>query len=60
MQEAWIRLLCPECGESWQANPTDLPGPRDRMNCGHCDGHRPTAEFARTDRDYEILRQFHE
>jgi hypothetical protein len=28
------------------------------MNCSHCSAHRPTAEFARTDRDYEILRQF--
>lgn len=59
MQEAWIRLLCPGCGESWEANPTDLHGPREGMDCNHCDVHRPTAEFARTDRDYEILRQFH-
>jgi hypothetical protein len=59
MQEAWIQLLCPECGETWEANPADLPAPRERLHCTHCEAHRPTAEFARTDRDYEILKQFH-
>lgn len=59
MPEAFIRLVCPSCGESWEDNPVDLPAPPDRFECGSCGERRPTAEFMRTARDLEILEEFH-
>lgn len=60
MPEAWVQLRCPACGESWEANPSDLPAPGEEFACDHCDARRPTAEFMRTQRDLEILEEFHE
>ncbi|QCC50808.1 DUF7836 family putative zinc-binding protein [Halapricum salinum] len=60
MQESWIPLQCPECNESWEATPADLPEPDESFVCDHCDAVRPTAEFTKTARGLEILRDFYE
>jgi predicted RNA-binding Zn-ribbon protein involved in translation (DUF1610 family) len=59
MTEAWVQLRCPECGETWEANPAELPAPGERFACGHCGDERPIAEFMRTGRSLEILESFH-
>ena len=60
MNEAYIQLSCPKCEEHWEANPGNLPAPKTPFTCNHCGTTRPTAEFARTARDFEILASFHE
>lgn len=60
MPEAWIQLLCPECGEGWEENPSDLPAPGERYECPHCGARAPVSEFMRTERDLDILEEFHE
>ena len=60
MQESWIPLQCPECNESWEATLADLPEPDESFVCDHCDAVRPTAEFTKTARGLEILRDFYE
>ncbi|MFB6310985.1 MAG: hypothetical protein ABEH64_07360 [Salinirussus sp.] len=60
MNEAWIELQCPACGEDWEANPAELPAPDERFRCNHCGEERPTGEFALTTRGFEILEEFHE
>lgn len=59
MVEAWIQLQCPNCGEGWEDGPTDLPGPDADHTCRHCGESRRVAEFMRTQRDLEILEEFH-
>ena len=59
MQEAWIQLQCPDCGEQWETNPADLHEPDREFACEHCDATRPLSEFAKTQRDFEILEEFH-
>lgn len=55
--ETYVRLLCPECGKQWEAAPRDLPD-HDRMfHCPNCHATRRTAEFTRTERDLETLKQ---
>jgi hypothetical protein len=60
MPEAWIQLSCPACESHWEANPVDLPPSDQDFECQHCQTTRPVAEFMRTQRDLEILKQFHE
>ena len=60
MADAWITLQCPECRESWEADPTDLPAPADKLRCDNCAVRRPTSEFTETSRDLEILAEFQE
>ncbi|ESP87212.1 DUF7836 family putative zinc-binding protein [Candidatus Halobonum tyrrellensis] len=59
MVEAFVRLLCPECSKDWQENPTDLRGPRQNFSCPSCHATRRLAEFMRTERDLDTLKQFH-
>lgn len=59
MDEAWIQLQCPNCGETWEANPSDLPAPGTDYSCRSCEATNPTREFMRTARDLEILKEFH-
>ena len=59
MHEAWIQLRCPECEVSWEANPADVPSPGREFQCRHCSTRRPVSEFMRTQRDLEILEEFH-
>ncbi|KAB1188309.1 MULTISPECIES: DUF7836 family putative zinc-binding protein [Haloferax] len=58
MVEAFVRLLCPECGKDWETNPTSLPAHRDNFSCQSCGATRRTAEFMRTERDLQTLKQF--
>lgn len=60
MQEAWIPLLCPECGEVWESPPNDLPAPGTEFVCTHCGRERPVAEFVKTKEGLEMLKEFHE
>ena len=60
MHEAWIQLLCPDCEEVWEANPTDLQPPAEQFRCPYCDTERKTAEFMKATRDLEILETLHE
>ena len=57
MEETYVRLLCPECSKAWEASPADLPRPGDTFHCPNCHASRRTAEFTRTDRDLETLKQ---
>jgi hypothetical protein len=59
MVEAFVRLLCPECGKEWESTPTDLPEPRKNFSCPNCHETRRLTEFMRTERDLEIVREFH-
>jgi len=58
MVEAFVRLLCPECGKDWQTAPTDLPDHRQNFSCPACHATRRLAEFMRTERDLEMVKQF--
>lgn len=59
MTEAWIQLRCPECGQEWEDDPSDVPEPSDQYRCRDCDARRPLSEFAQTQRDLEIVEEFH-
>jgi predicted RNA-binding Zn-ribbon protein involved in translation (DUF1610 family) len=57
MEEAYVRLLCPECRKDWESTPSDLP-PSDRtFHCPNCHASRTMAEFARTERDLQTLKR---
>jgi tRNA(Ile2) C34 agmatinyltransferase TiaS len=58
MVETFVRLVCPECKKDWEDNPTALPNHRANFTCSACGATRRTAEFMRTERDLETLRQF--
>jgi len=58
MVEAFVRLLCPECGKDWQAEPTSLPEHRENFTCSSCGATRRLAEFMRTERDLDAVKQF--
>ncbi|AXG07922.1 hypothetical protein DU500_16630 [Haloplanus rubicundus] len=58
MVEAFVRLLCPECGKDWEDGPTELPGHRKNFSCPTCHATRRLAEFMRTERDLELVKQF--
>ena len=58
MVEAFVRLLCPECGKDWETNPSDLPGLRENFSCSECHATRRLSEFMRTERDMETVQQF--
>lgn len=60
MQEAWIDLECPNCGELWEATLTDLPEPGGEHSCRHCGDTRSMVEFPRTARDLDVLESFHQ
>jgi hypothetical protein len=60
MQEARIRLRCPDCEEQWEANPSDLPVSSDRLTCDGCGESRRVSEFAKTARSLEVLEAVHE
>jgi predicted RNA-binding Zn-ribbon protein involved in translation (DUF1610 family) len=58
MVEAFVRLLCPECGKNWESGPTELPSHRKNFSCPNCHATRRLAEFMRTERDLELVKQF--
>ncbi len=60
MKEAFVRLHCPECGKHWQKTPTEMPNVRSNFSCPNCHATRRAAEFLRTERDLETVKQFQE
>ncbi|WP_136686586.1 DUF7836 family putative zinc-binding protein [Halorhabdus amylolytica] len=56
MEEAFVRLLCPECTKEWQSTPRDLPAPQNTFSCPECGERRRLSEFMRTEHDLETLR----
>ena len=58
MPEAWINLECPACGEDWERDPADLPPSDEEFECPSCGEQRQMAEFTKTQRDLEMLKQF--
>ncbi|ELZ34453.1 hypothetical protein C474_02066 [Halogeometricum pallidum JCM 14848] len=58
MVEAFVRLLCPECGKDWETNPSELPGTKKNYTCSSCGTTRRLAEFMRTERDLQTVKQF--
>lgn len=58
MEEAFVQLRCPECGKDWEETPMDLPDHAKNFSCPDCHATRRLAEFARTDRDLETIKQF--
>ena len=57
MEETFVRLVCPACTKDWQQSPSKLPSHDDSFQCPDCSERRRMAEFARTDRDLETLKQ---
>ncbi|MFC7074178.1 hypothetical protein ACFQJ7_01480 [Halovenus rubra] len=57
MEEAYVRLLCPECTKEWQATPDELPETHRVLHCPNCHASRPVSEFARTEHDLNTLKQ---
>ncbi|MFC4988799.1 MULTISPECIES: hypothetical protein [Saliphagus] len=57
MDETSVQLLCPECAKDWQLGPSELPGASELFHCPNCHASRLTAEFTRTDRDLQTLKQ---
>jgi predicted RNA-binding Zn-ribbon protein involved in translation (DUF1610 family) len=58
MNEAFVQLVCPECTKDWEAKPMDLPAADVAFSCPDCGTERPLAEFMRTERDFEVLKEF--
>jgi tRNA(Ile2) C34 agmatinyltransferase TiaS len=58
MVEAFVRLLCPECSKDWETSPSELPAHRQNFTCSACGTTRRLAEFMRTERDLETVKQF--
>jgi len=58
MNETYVRLVCPECEKDWESSPADLPAHDEEFTCPECGTVRRTAEFTRTERDLETLKQF--
>jgi len=57
MEEAYVRLLCPECQKDWQSTAGDLPAHDTLYHCPNCHASRRLAEFTRTDRDLQTLKE---
>ena len=58
MDQVMVRLLCPECTKHWERPPDNLPDNGSTFQCPECDVERSIAEFMRTGRDLETLKQF--
>lgn len=57
MQEAFVELTCPNCEKLWEEDANDMPDPKESFVCSNCGAERRTSEFARTERDLEVLRE---
>ncbi|APW98573.1 hypothetical protein CHINAEXTREME_12655 [Halobiforma lacisalsi AJ5] len=57
MDETTVQLLCPECAKDWQTAPGELPESTAMFHCPNCHASRRMAEFMRTDRDLQTLKQ---
>jgi len=57
MEEAYVRLLCPECKKDWESKPTELPDASAMYHCPNCHASRHTSEFMRTGHDLQTLQR---
>ncbi|PSQ04275.1 hypothetical protein BRC92_04670 [Halobacteriales archaeon QS_4_69_31] len=57
MEEAYVRLVCPECTKDWESTPSELPGHAAVFHCPNCHASRRLAEFMRTERDLQTLKR---
>lgn len=57
MNEAYVRLLCPECSKHWEQRPRTLPRHDRNFSCPSCHATRRIAEFMRTEHDLETLKR---
>jgi NMD protein affecting ribosome stability and mRNA decay len=57
MEEAHVRLLCPECAKDWRTKPDDLPASNRTFHCPNCHASRRLSEFMRTEHDLNTLQQ---
>jgi predicted RNA-binding Zn-ribbon protein involved in translation (DUF1610 family) len=57
MQEAYVQLTCPSCDKHWEEDANHMPDPKESFTCPDCASEHPAAEFARTERDLEVLRE---
>ncbi len=57
MEEAYVRLLCPECSKGWQTTPRDLPEASGNYTCENCHATRRVSEFMRTEHDLQTLKE---
>lgn len=57
MNEAYVRLLCPECRKHWETKPKSLPKPEKNFSCPNCHASHRLAEFMRTEHDLETLKR---
>ena len=55
--EAFVELVCPACEKYWEESPSELPAPNESFDCPDCGERRPLSEFARSDRDVELIRE---
>jgi predicted RNA-binding Zn-ribbon protein involved in translation (DUF1610 family) len=57
MEEAYVRLLCPECRKEWESSPSELPAAETDFACPDCGESRPLSEFLRTEQDLQTLQE---
>ena len=57
MEEAYVRLRCPECTKDWESTPSELPSHDTVYHCPNCHASRRLAEFTRTDHDLQTLKR---
>ncbi len=57
MEEAYVRLLCPECTKEWESTPSELPSHTDTFHCPNCHASRRLVEFMRTEHDLNTLKE---
>ena len=57
MEEAYVRLVCPECTKDWESTPSSLPGHAKVFDCPNCQESRRLAEFMRTEHDLQTLKR---
>ncbi|MDT3435640.1 hypothetical protein [Haloarcula sp. 1CSR25-25] len=56
MEEAYVRLLCPECKKDWESTPTALPRHDTTFHCPNCHASHRLAVFTRTENDLQTLK----
>lgn len=56
VNEAYVKLGCPDCEKHWEASLGDLPPHDTSYDCPGCTATRRLAEFARTGQDLATLK----
>lgn len=55
--DTFVQLDCPACEKAWERDPNELPEPDTSFTCPDCDERAPLSEFARTQRDLEVIEE---